>query len=137
MSSRVGAASVGVELALIALVANACATSRTAPHQIDVEEVGVARLVVENRSLSEIQVYVIHGGARISLGRVPATHSVRLMLPANLLRAGSLALHGESRPRIENRRFVTAPFNVLPGQTVRWRLEATGGRSFVSISGPV
>lgn len=135
MSSKVGGGSRRLELALVTLVVSTCTISRTGPHQLDVEGAGVAYLVVENRSLAQIQVYVIHGGARVSLGRVPATKSVRLILPATLVRAGSLALQGESRPRIENRRFVTHPFSVLPRQTVRWRLEATGGRSFVTVSG--
>ena len=135
MSARVGRTCSKAGLALVTVVASACATTSTVQSPLDVREPGVTHLLVENQSLSEVQVYVVHGGARVSLGRVPATRSVRLVLPATLLKTGFLALRGESRPRVESGRFITDPFNVLPGQTVRWRLEATGGRSFVSISG--
>lgn len=92
-------------------------------------------LVVDNQSSLEIQVYLVQGGARFSLGRVPASRSTRLVLPSSRIRAGLVALLGESRPRIENTRYRTNPLNVVPGQTVRWRLEAGSERSFVAISG--
>ena len=125
----------GVSLVLVPAIAGACMTAHSVESSLSGGELSVAHVIVENQSPFEIQVYLFHSGARSSLGRVPASRSARLVLPSTSLRAGFVALVGESRPRIENTRYTTDPLNVLPGQTVRWRLEATGGRSFVSITG--
>jgi hypothetical protein len=124
---------------MLAGLASALIGGCTTPHSVASppapRESTAAHLVVENWSGSEIQVYAVQSGARFSLGRVPASKSVRLVLPPALIKAGFVAFYGESRPRLASRRFATDPLSVLPGQTVRWRLEATGGLSFVAISG--
>ena len=122
----------GFGSALVLAIPSACATTLAVDSSL--EDSRATHVIVENHSPSEIQVYVVQSGARFSLGRVAASHSARLVLPSGL-RAGWVALLGESRPRVEKTRFRTEPLTVLPGQTVRWRLEATGGRSFVSITG--
>lgn len=80
-----------------------------------------AMVAVTNNNLDDVNVYVIHHGARQRLGRVPGMSQRRFEVPASFARSGDVRLMvdpiGRGRPA------TSGEFRLAPGQTVAFRLE--------------
>ena len=115
--------------AIIAVVGSvACATNRTS------NEVGLAgadaapTVTVQNDNWLDVAVYVVHGTSRFRIGTVSSTSRQTFKLPREGA-TGAIPLQILADPIGENRRYITDPVTLAPGQ----RLEVKVG-SPISIS---
>jgi hypothetical protein len=107
--------------ALVAVAsAGACAPMAQArgPNGIGQEQTA---LIVENNNWQDMALYLLRSGTKVRIGSVPSFSKARIPLSGALIGAGEIQLLAD--PIGSNRRFVTEPINVQPGQQVLFRLE--------------
>ena len=107
--------------ALVAVaLAGACAPMAQArgPNGIGQEQTA---LIVENNNWQDMALYLLRSGTKVRIGSVPSFSKARIPLSGALIGAGEIQLLAD--PIGSNRRFVTEPINVQPGQQVLFRLE--------------
>ena len=107
--------------ALVAVAsAGACAPMAQArgPGGIGQEQTA---LIVENNNWQDMALYLLRSGTKVRIGSVPSFSKARIPLSGALIGAGEIQLLAD--PIGSNRRFVTEPINVQPGQQVLFRLE--------------
>jgi len=100
--------------------AGACAPMAQArgPNGIGQEQTA---LIVENNNWQDMALYLLRSGTKVRIGSVPSFSKARIPLSGALIGAGEIQLLAD--PIGSNRRFVTEPINVQPGQQVLFRLE--------------
>ena len=107
--------------ALVAVAsAGACAPMAQArgPDGVGQEQTA---LIVENNNWQDMALYLLRSGTKVRIGSVPSFSKARIPLSGALIGAGEIQLLAD--PIGSNRRFVTEPINVQPGQQVLFRLE--------------
>jgi hypothetical protein len=96
------------------LLAAGCGT-KTANETAGPAPEGASRLIVTNRSLADMDIYLIKAGSRIRLGMAPANQTTDFPLMAGQL-AGVGAIHFEAVPLGGlGRRVISEPVHISPG----------------------
>lgn len=127
-----GKARMTVGAVLIAASA-ACAGSQ-GPATGPSPAVGTGTLIeVRNGSTSNLRVSAMYGGGEVSLGRVSALGTSQVRLPEGAANSFRLvASPAAGRPG--DRRHVSEPIQVFPGQRVSWDLRLSPGVTDVRMS---
>jgi len=109
--------------AIVAVVSSAaCATNRTSNEAGLVTAEAAPTVTVQNDNWLDVAVYVVHGTSRLRIGTVSSTTSRTFRLPREG-GTGAIPLQILADPIGENRRYITDPVTLAPGQ----RLEVKVG----------
>ena len=86
---------------------------------------------VENRTWSDLTIYLLRSSTRIRLGFVTSMDTVTFTLRDEWVRGGSLRLIAD--PIGELAEFASDPLNLRPGDWVEWRVENTRSQSGIGV----
>jgi hypothetical protein len=111
----------GLAVALLSLfVSTSCATHLSSPGAYDN---GDGELVVQNRGWETVTVYAVRGPAAIRIGAVDGMSTRTFALtPAVVGPPGMIQLKGLRR--ITGEEFMSSTFDMMPGATAQWTIEA-------------
>lgn len=119
-------------LTALALLCVAAACGRGRPASEDgAPEPEPAAVHIENRTWSDLTIYLLRSGSRIRLGFVTSMDTVTFSLRDEWVRGGSLRLIAD--PIGELAEFASEPLSLRPGDWVEWRIENVRSQSGVGV----
>lgn len=90
-----------------------------------------ASIHVQNRTWSDLTIYLLRSSTRIRLGFVTSMDTVTFTLREEWVRGGPLRLIAD--PIGELAEFASEPLSLRPGDWVEWRVENTRSQSGIGI----
>lgn len=121
MSSRIP-----VALALVATLSAASCAANRAPEDSFADDTDQRQAIhVENGMPETLRVLALDHGSETMLGRVPAAGEATLRLKAPV--TGTLRLVARPSGGRSDRRHVSEPIEIHPGQRITWRLRFSPG----------